>query len=78
MEEINDLNNPAELDVITKKIMNTRNDKIASKYARKLDKMNVNEKIRLFKETKVPLRVDTTYCPSTIWKAIRLGVKSIT
>ncbi|MGA9153370.1 MAG: hypothetical protein WBZ36_22555 [Candidatus Nitrosopolaris sp.] len=53
MEEISDLNNPAELDVITKKIMNTWNDKIASKYARKLDKMNVNEKIRLFKETKV-------------------------
>ena len=53
MEEISDLNNPAELDVITKKIMNTWNDKIASKYARKLDKMNVNEKIRLFNETKI-------------------------
>jgi tetratricopeptide (TPR) repeat protein len=53
MEEISDLNNPAEADIIIEKIMNTWNDKIASKYAQKLDKMNVNEKIRLFKETKV-------------------------
>jgi tetratricopeptide (TPR) repeat protein len=53
MEEISDFNNPGEADIIIKKIMNAWNDKIASKYARKLDKMNVNEKIRLFKETKV-------------------------
>ena len=45
------MNNPAEADIIIEKIMNTWNDKIAPKYARKLDKMNVNEKIRLLKET---------------------------
>ena len=53
MEEISDFNNPAEEAGEIEKIMNTWNDKIASKYAGKLDKMNVNEKIRLFKETKV-------------------------
>jgi len=53
MKEISDFNNPAEVDIIIEKIMNTWNDKIAPRYAQKLDKMNVNEKIRLFKETKV-------------------------
>ena len=53
MEEISDLNNPTDADTIIEKITNTWNDKIASRYAQKLDKMNVNEKIRLFKETKV-------------------------
>jgi tetratricopeptide (TPR) repeat protein len=53
MEEISDFNNPSDLDIIIEKIMNTWNDKIASRYAQKLDKMSVNEKIRLFKETKV-------------------------
>jgi len=53
MKEISDLNNHAEVDIIIEKIMNTWNDKIAPRYAQKLDKMNVNEKIRLFKETKV-------------------------
>ncbi len=53
MEEINDFNNPTDADIIIEKIMNTWNDKIASRYAQKLDRMNVNEKTRLFKETKV-------------------------
>jgi len=52
MEEISD-SNPTDQDIIMKKIMNTWNNKIASRYALKLDKMNAGEKIRLFKETKV-------------------------
>jgi tetratricopeptide (TPR) repeat protein len=53
MKEINEFNNTDDVDIVTEKIMNTWNNKIASKYARKLDKMNVNEKVKLFKETKV-------------------------
>ena len=53
MEEISDFSNPTDPDIIIEKIMNTWNDKIASRYAQKLDKMNASEKIRLFKETKV-------------------------
>ncbi|MGC2684942.1 MAG: tetratricopeptide repeat protein, partial [Candidatus Nitrosopolaris sp.] len=41
MEEISDLNNPTDADTIIEKITNTWNDKIASRYAQKLDKMNV-------------------------------------
>ena len=53
MEEISDFKNGTDADMMLEKIMNTWNDKIASRYAQKLDRMNVNEKIRLFKETKV-------------------------
>jgi tetratricopeptide (TPR) repeat protein len=53
MEEISDFKNVTDADIVLEKIMNTWNDKIASRYAQKLDRMKVNEKIRLFKETKV-------------------------
>ena len=53
MEEISDFSNPTDPHIIMEKIMNTWNNKIASRYALKLDKMNAGEKIRLFKETKV-------------------------
>ncbi len=44
MEEITDFNNPAEVDIIIEKMINTWNDKIASKYARKLNKIEAQTK----------------------------------
>jgi hypothetical protein len=44
MEEISDFKSETHPDIMLEKIMSTWNDKIVSRYAQKLNRMNVNEK----------------------------------